>query len=189
MPRYFHWRSPDINWDSALESHQCLFIKKNGKQCRRHCVVGIPYCYSHLYHNNHLYTAPSTIPNAGLGLFTSVDIPKGTVIVTYDGKRLSSAQLQHLYGDHTAPYAISISAKKHIDAALERGAGALINHNPRHANVSFHIRRRDGKPTGVNVVALKNIRADRELFVSYGRSYRLHERGVQSWTDACKHGC
>ena len=39
---------------------------------------------------------PSRIRNAGNGLFATVDIPKGTRLGEYTGKKLSHAQLQKL---------------------------------------------------------------------------------------------
>ncbi|MCU0398841.1 MAG: SET domain-containing protein, partial [Cyclobacteriaceae bacterium] len=37
-------------------------------------------------YEKHLYVKKSTLPNAGKGLFTKVDIPKGKRIVEYKGK-------------------------------------------------------------------------------------------------------
>jgi hypothetical protein len=198
MPTYFHFHYHDATnpnksrvFSHKLDSQRCTFIKANGQQCKRQCVIGLPCCRSHLDLRYHVAVKPSTIPHSGLGLFAH-DLYKGDndivfkakeKICPYEGEIIDKRELEKRYGEKTAPYGIQIYNDRYEDAATHRGIGSLVNHKSGiQANCEFMISNKF-----IWIRAKKNIRNGDELFVSYGRRYHLHERGVVSSTNHKKH--
>ncbi len=68
------------------------------------------------------------------------------------------------------------------DASVIRGIGALINHFPSKANCRLSINRNNR----CVIVASKNIRNGDELYLNYGRQYKLHENVVATSTNKSK---
>lgn len=113
----------------------------------------------------------SSIPGAGNGLFTQTDIPKGFRIVEYKGeiRTWHEARL-----DHTNAYIYFLKPNYVIDA---RNAPKSL---ARHCNDAEGLTRAKGKSNNakfeadglrVFLVALRDITAGEELFVSYGKRY------------------
>ena len=72
-----------------------------------------------------------------------------------------------------------------MDGALKRGLGTLINHQPKHkANTRFSVAR---NRQNVHLVATKKIRNHKEMFVNYGKTYKLREPGVSYSTNSSKY--
>jgi hypothetical protein len=206
MPQFFHFwyhdahhPDQDVVFNGQLQSLQCEFIKKDGERCRRRCVIGLPCCHSHLPIKYHVQVRNSLLVDGGKGLFaydrtkepneivfkgartTRHSKVSGDRICPYYGEMLNTEQMDARYKHHTAPYGIEVKSGRFEDGALERGVGSLINHKPRgQANCEFTV---SGNPGRVFLRAVKNIRNGEELYVSYGRGYKLNERGVVALTD------
>lgn len=79
--RYF-WtcgKQPSLDpasMECALQCKPCVFIKKDGKQCRNRVCIGGPYCWRHTLAKLRLRVRPSTISSAGVGVF-AYDPAKG----------------------------------------------------------------------------------------------------------------
>ena len=187
MPKYFHFHTDEITFDAPLITTRCLFIKQNGDQCKISCTIGLPMCRHHLPMAYNVKVKPFEIEGAGNGLFAhdstkdedAVIFKKGDLIVPYYGEKITEETLNRRYGKSTAPYAIQLYKGYFEDGALERGVGSLLNHSSRNQNCRFSISRNNS----ANIIATKNIKNHKELYVSYGRQYRLHERGVESSTN------
>jgi SET domain-containing protein len=119
-----------------------------------------------------LIIADSTIPNSGKGLFTTTDIPKGTLIVEYKG--IIKTWKDVLAGRGFNGYVYFLNRNHVIDARPVKKALA------RYANDTKGI----SKIKGVNnnteytiikkqvfIKATKNIPAGAEIFVGYGKEY------------------
>jgi SET domain-containing protein len=128
-----------------------------------------------------LKVLPSTIPDAGKGLFAfnrkenenEILIHKGDKITSYNGEFIDRDVLLQRYDVHTAPYGIQYSQNEYIDSALLRGIGSLINHTRvKDTNVKFSVDRRNHE---INLVATKNIKNGQELLVNYGRNYHFDD--------------
>jgi len=164
----------------ALQSERCHSQTKAGSRCSRKCVIGTPYCWSHLLSNHHLRLLPSTLPDAGKGVFVlnkqrptgEIIIRNGDVVCPYGGELINETTLNHRYGDKTAPYAIQLSHHRYRDAACARGIGSMINHDSRRANVTFAVNQRTKT---VSIKAKRHLRNGEELFASYGRDYRIND--------------
>ncbi|HEU4472867.1 MAG TPA: SET domain-containing protein [Flavisolibacter sp.] len=118
-----------------------------------------------------LVVKPSTIPGSGMGLFTTVFIPKGTRIAEYKGRITTWKEVKH---DSDNGYIYTINDNHVIDARPYLKAMA------RYANDARGLVRIKGitnNCTYVNeglrafIEALKDIPAGSEIFVSYGKEY------------------
>jgi SET domain-containing protein len=134
-----------------------------------------------------LYVKKSTIPNAGKGLFTKVDIPKDTRIVEYKGRRTTWKEVKD---DLKNAYIYTINNNNVIDA--EKTLSALA----RYANDAkgfVRIKGINNNCVYVNekgrayIESVKNIPAGSEIFVDYTQDYwktmkqNLKDQGL--WQD------
>jgi hypothetical protein len=105
----------------------------------------------------------STIPNAGLGVFSLTDIPKNTYIDGYYGDKFSNP---------TSRYFITITDEIGIDAvSYPRCYMAMLNDSYNtlfQNNCEFIINEKDQT---VSVWTIKEIKSGEELFTSYGEDY------------------
>ena len=191
MPYYFHFASNDGEqiFDHELVCQQCGYIKANGEGCRNRVCIGLPRCYHHLIAEYHLRIKPSTIPNAGKGLFVNhrtaganaIVFRANDVICEYMGELTNRDVLQDRYGDFTAPYGLDVTYRIKEDAAFMRGVGSIINHDNARINVEFRTSVIRHRLRNV-IVATRPIRNGQELFVSYGPDYMFNEE-VRSTTN------
>lgn len=119
----------------------------------------------------HLFVKDSTIPNAGKGLFTTVDIAKGSRVVEYKGRRTVWSDVKD---DDTNYYIYTINRNNVIDA--QKTLSALA----RYANDAKGLTRVKGLANNcvyVNdgnrafIEATKNIPAGTEILVDYTKEY------------------
>src|SRR5919112_5481431 len=119
----------------------------------------------------YLVVKDSTIPGAGLGLYTEIAIEKGTRVVEYKGRITTWKEVKN---DSTNMYLYTINPKHVIDAmrtkkALARYANAAkgivrikgITNNCVYVNDGLH----------AYIEAVKNIPAGAEILVDYGKPY------------------
>ena len=185
MPGYqfsFENEEGDHHFDCRFHSKQCQFIKPNGQRCRNKVVMGLPLCHTHLLSQKHLKIKVSTIPYAGKGLFAlnksqaenAIIFKKGEKIIDYTGEHIDLQELNHRYGEYTAPYVLLVNRDNFIDPACERSVGAFANTKLRKNdnNATFSVSNRNGT---ASIKATKNIRNGDEIFVYYGNQYNLNE--------------
>jgi hypothetical protein len=181
MPKQFLFNEDEDDdeenqFSCILEKLQCTGTNKNGSRCKRKCIVPYEYCYQHLASIKKLRVKKSTIANAGLGLFAldkqagpdSIVFRKDDIISDYNGRILNFKELNRLYGFRTAPYAAKVNENYFIDAACKRGVGSIANRNPGNNNAKILVDHRNKK---VRIRALKPIKNNQEIFMSYGNSY------------------
>ena len=156
------------------------------KRCKRRCVIGSPYCTTHLAYKHHLKIKTSLIPNAGKGLFAvdplssdnnEILFHNGDTICQYKGKMIDHAELIQRYSNKTPPYVVGVSANAYEDGARIRGIGSIANKNPNHSNATISVYR--GR---ASLRATKNIKNGQEIYLSYGKQYKLNQPGVESIT-------
>jgi hypothetical protein len=126
-------------------------------------------------YEKNLYLKPSTLPNAGKGLFTKVEIPKGEKIVEYKGEIVTWKVCESRFQGDSGGYAFYVNAKHCIDAF------DTPQHMARYANDARGLSRIKGvgnnsvyetmKDKKVFIVSTKKIPAFSEIFVSYGDEY------------------
>lgn len=186
MPYQFVFRiDGEVHFQTEVESVQCMELCRNGARCSRKTVIASPFCWTHLRSKHHLRVKPSTLPNAGKGLFADRPGPandqpvfkKGANIVKYYGEKISRAQMDERYNGFTGPYLIGLTNTQFEDGAKRRGVGSLANRNPGHNNANISVHR--GAAT---IRATRNIYNGQEIFCAYGPSYHLDEPGITSAT-------
>jgi SET domain-containing protein len=125
-----------------------------------------------IFLETHLVVKRSTIPKTGKGLFTKIYIPRGTLIVEYEGKVTSWKEVNDDNGRNRYIYYINrhkvINAKDDTKALARfandsRGPNRLegIKNNSMYAVINDR----------VYIRAIKNITAGSEILVGYGKSY------------------
>ena len=194
MPKYFNFRDDrnQTRFDDLLKKERCHHhLPTSGHpRCKRNVIIGSPFCFQH---RKNIRVGPSTLPNAGTGLFAdngtqnnAVVFDKNDQITDYHGENVSRAVISNRYGNRaTAPYGIELNRDQAMDGALKRGLGTLINHQPKHkANTRFSVAR---NRQNVHLVATKKIRNHKEMFVNYGKTYKLREPGVSYSTNSSKY--
>jgi hypothetical protein len=123
--------------------------------------------------NLELEVKPSTIEGAGYGLFTKIDKKKGDYICNYDGEYLSLKQYNNRYKNKNPVYVLQLYHDLFIDAKNIESFGKYVNNSKNSgvkSNCKFYINR---KNDAVSIKATKNISANSEIFVPYGRSYNI----------------
>lgn len=119
-----------------------------------------------------LIVKDSQIPNAGKGLYTTVDIKKGERIIEYKGKVTSWKDADHMGGDN--PFIFYVNDDHVIDGSKNKKSYA------KYANDARGLTRIKGLKNNsefeeddvrVYIIATKNIAAGEEVFVDYGPDY------------------
>ena len=114
----------------------------------------------------------STLPKAGKGLFTTVDIPKGTRIVEYKGKKRKWKEITE---DPAFNGYVYFFNREHVIDAKN-----TPQHLARYANDAKGLSNKDGLKNNSNydedgnkvyIKAMKAIPAGSEIFVGYGKEY------------------
>lgn len=117
----------------------------------------------------------STLPNAGFGLFTTIDRKKNDLIVTYDGTVI---EVSHDQLPPEGPYVFQMSNQIFIDSIdPHAGLGRFVNCcRPKdeittglHNNAVYRV---DQARRAINVRATQKISAGDEIFAPYGKKYR-----------------
>lgn len=125
------------------------------------------------YLEKHLVVKKSTIPGAGKGLFTKVDIAKGTWIVEYKGEILTWKEVEKM-ADYRNGYVFFVYHTHVIDAWNHKEEVARYANDARgitrveglRNNCEYHVYKRR-----CYIKAIRNIPAGSEILVDYGREY------------------
>lgn len=114
---------------------------------------------------------PSIIPGSGQGLFTKVDIPKGSRIAEYTGRITTWKEVKNNWSNvylYTVKpnHVIDASGSKKVLARYVNDANGLTRIKGLTNNSEFF---NDG--LRVFIVATKNIAAGEEILSAYGKEY------------------
>lgn len=128
-----------------------------------------------------LFIKKSTLPGAGNGLFTLVDIQKGDRIVEYKGRRQPWKEVKH--DDGRNKYLLRLNRTIAIDAlAYKKALG-------RFANDARGLRRGNGQRNNAEyltygnhcfIEATRSIKNGEEIFVGYGSEFWVLEKMLQA---------
>ena len=112
-------------------------------------------------------------PIHGNGVFALVDIPKGTELVEYRGRRMTHAQIDRIYADTTDnghTFLFTLNDRYVIDANFDGNIARWINHSCK-PNCQAVIEEGDGKDRRkdrVLIETIRSLRAGEELTYDYG---------------------
>ena len=177
-----------------LNCGQCTGTTTAGTRCKRRVCIGTPFCFSHITPALQLKVAPSTIPNAGKGVFAfnktkganEIIFRKNDIICSYGGEFISKNELEERYGEYTAPYGIEVNRNLVQDGACTRSAGSLFNHKNRRTdnNAEFYLSTQNigPHPRQIKIRATRPIRNNQEIFVHYGNDYVMNEEDTNYTT-------
>ena len=115
----------------------------------------------------------STLPGAGKGLFTKVDIAKGERITEYKGKRMTWAEAQKL-PDYRNGYIFYFTRNHVIDAwGTRKGVAHFANDARGIVRITGTRNNSEYVTEGTRcyIEASRNIRAGEEILVAYGPDY------------------
>ncbi|GMI15736.1 hypothetical protein TrLO_g10269 [Triparma laevis f. longispina] len=128
-----------------------------------------------------LLAKKSGIPGAGFGLFTTVDIPSGSVVCFYTGCRHDFRSQQKLMDKS---YLLSVG-----DFFFDPSPANCLNIMARYINDPINCSMHNVKYVeekeiySAGIVATRGIKAGEEIFISYGEAY--WKRESQFYTPTC----
>ena len=128
----------------------------------------------------YLYTEPSQIENAGMGLFTAVDINKGEIIATFHGEVLTDEEAEERVESGDDQYFMELPSGEILDCKFTDGFAKYAN-DAEGVPTNFKNNSYIGIDDDDNVVliAKRNIKADEEIFTGYGKAYwKKHASGL-----------
>ncbi|MGA7430582.1 MAG: SET domain-containing protein [Xanthobacteraceae bacterium] len=103
--------------------------------------------------------------STGLGLFAAKPIAAKAYIVTYQGRRIPTAEAHRREREGKAKFMFEINRHWTIDGSSRRNLGRYINHACR-PNCEAVLRK--GR---MMFVALRDVAADEEITLDYGKEY------------------
>ena len=171
----------------TLKCERCSGADAKGGRCKRTVCIGVPLCWQHVVKYYHVKVKPSTLRNAGRGVFAQLPGParnqdpnaivfqRGQNILPYRGDVITEAERGRRYAQATAVYAVTNEDGDYIDGACRRGIGTLINHNDDAASVNVELVVEPDNT--ITIAATKDIKNGEELFLNYGRTYVLNQAG------------
>ena len=155
---------------SIQQTERChATTKRRGANTRcKHRTTRSTMCWQHLQALKQLRIKTSPIKNAKLGLFTTDDIDKGSIIAKYTGDVVIDKD-----PDFHSPYALQIAPTKYIDASRSntaegRYANDALNNQAydNNAELLYNKRGRYGY-----LKATRDIWKGEEILTSYGDDY------------------
>jgi hypothetical protein len=101
----------------------------------------------------------------GYGVFSTKDLPKGSYVIEYIGRKMERATIFQVLSKEQGRYVFNLDEKWSIDGSVPENRAGRINHS---CEGNCHIKKVDGH---IWVVAKRDIRRGEELSYNYG--YRL----------------
>ncbi|MCB0759096.1 MAG: SET domain-containing protein [Flavobacteriales bacterium] len=129
---------------------------------------GIP-----LQEEEYLYTAPSGLPDAGLGLFTAIPLYKDEVIAIFHGERLAAKEASDRAAHGLDRYFMELPDGTTLDAMSVQGFAKYANDAKGSASTSLRNNARialDGRGQ-VCLRATRRIGGGEEVLCGYGKRY------------------
>ncbi len=114
----------------------------------------------------------SQIPNSGKGLFTTVNIQKGQLILEYQGKHVTREEMLQKDSSNVNLYVyndIIIDATGYLASRIN-DANGIVKQQGCHNNCKFV---EFPNVTKIFIMATRDIRSGEELFLDYGPNYWL----------------
>lgn len=129
--------------------------------------------YINASEEEYLYIQESQIPNSGKGLFTAIKIYKDEVISQFKGNILTDSEAETIAKSGNDQYFINLLDGSILDSNTVECFAKYANDASGFSNSEFKNNATITLDDEANVclIALKNIKAQEEIFCSYGKSY------------------
>jgi SET domain-containing protein len=168
---------PELNHTIKVKA-RCSYKNEKGQRCKSSTVMTHPYCEEHTRSELGFWIGQSTVPNAGLGLFTERKYKKGDTIVEYAGEVITTKQYNERYDKSGyGEYGMTLGARRVIDARkTSSGLGRYVcdAYGSEHKK-NAQYEEDKGK---IHIVAISKIKPGQEILVSYGKDMRV-AMGIQ----------
>ena len=156
---------------SVKECQRCEATTKSGNRCKNRTCRG-KLCWQHLKKQEGLRVKPSGIQGAGMGLFTTKPFKKNEKIANYTGEQMSRTQINQRYpGNTVGEYVLCDGNRSNSRCVDGRKTNSSV---ARFANDAKGTTQRNNArflQRGFGIKAGRNIPANREVLVPYGRTY------------------
>lgn len=132
------------------------------------------------YFEKHLRLKKSQLPNAGLGLYTATDIPKGKIIVQYKGSVHKWRDVKHTDGYNA--YLFKINNNVVLDAKNYKKSFARYANDARGFSKIIGLRNNAEylvKKNECFIISIRKIHKGEEILVPYGKKYWDLMRKIQ----------
>jgi len=122
---------------------------------------------------DYLYVAESLLPQAGKGLYTAIRIYAGEIVAVFEGELLSEEEAELRRKAHEDGYFIQLLNGKIMDSMHTHCFAKYANDSAG----SPMLKVRNNAVIALNeqqqicIVAIRNIKAGEEVYVSYGKAY------------------
>ncbi len=122
---------------------------------------------------DYLYIKTSQLPNAGKGLYTSIDIFKDEIIATFKGKRLSNTKAARIAKENKNGYFINMLDGSILDSKNVHCFAKYANdpQGLKKTSFSYNAEISLDDDEQVCLIATKQIKSEEEIFCSYGKKY------------------
>ena len=159
---------------SVRDCVRCSATTARGTRCTRTTCIYPGMCYQHFQARNGLKLAPSGIPNAGLGLFTTRAFQPFRKIAAYTGDIVSDDE----WLEDPSDYGVDYDSDHTLDARSTQSGIARYANSCREIDRSSNLCRGNNaqlRTTRQNNIILETrgsrIPRGREIFANYGNSY------------------
>ncbi|CAB3978030.1 SET domain-containing [Paramuricea clavata] len=154
---------------SIRRSQRCIADTLKKQQCKKR-TAHTKKCWIHLAKQDNLRIKPSNIISGGKGLYSwKKQIPRGKNISKFTGRITTKEELDQLYGDVTAKYAVCNRRGKCINSNYTTDGAARFANDARKTPFKNNAQIR-GRQI-LRLKASKKIPPHQEIFTSYGREY------------------
>jgi hypothetical protein len=129
--------------------------------------------------SDYLIAKPSQIKNAGMGLYTSIDIYKGEIIAYYIGENLSDEEAKKRSDNNEDQYFVVMLDGSILDAKNSDCFGRYANDAEGIPGSGFKNNAKISLDDNDDVclVATRDIKSGEEIFIPYGRKYWKKQLG------------
>ena len=149
---------------------RCAAMTKSGHRCKNMTCKYSPLCYVH----KHVVVGDSQIPNSGQGVYAKSNLKKGTMVGRYTigTDKMTLQQMNAKFPDvKDRTHIWSNNRNAYFDAEKTNSiAGKYNSCTPRDARKMGCKNNARINNVG-NIVLNRNVKQDREIYVSYGREY------------------
>ena len=167
----------DLNHTIKVKA-RCTYKNDKGQRCKTMTTMTHPFCEDHTRSELGFWIGQSTVPNAGLGLFSSNKYKKGDTIVEYAGEVITTKQYNERYENSGyGEYGMTLGTRRVIDARkTSSGLGRYVcdAYGSEHKKNSQYEEDK-GK---IHIIAIRKIKPGDEILISYGKEMR-RAMGIQ----------
>lgn len=166
--------------------------KSTHRRCKLKTCWTLPYCHVHNPGITGLAVKTSRLPGAGRGLFAAKKFTRPDVITSYNGERMTKAQLDAIYGKGQSNYGLQIGANLYVDARrTDSGLGRYANscNAPRGQKAPCKNNARlvvNMKKHTASLQACTTINPGSEIYTSYGPDYRINGKKLVEERSLCR---